>query len=246
MKKKTTATQGEGWHLVLGGSGGIGFAFAKWLAQRRCRLVVVSRHLKALNSARDRLLAVGAPEVMTIAGNLLEHTFRSKMYRQLARLEISTVFVGGPSPPSGELHTVSDKDISGACECCLAYPLEIMQFLDKHRQRLPKRLILLSSSASKESLASHPFYLSAIFRRMAETMLNSYARENGGRISVNVWRPRVVYTRLAKQYAQTLEPLPHGDSLPARLQIAFNSRRIPTPDTFVCQAIIRTPLLHEI
>ena len=238
MKSKTTRTQDEGWHLVLGGSDGIGFAFAKWLSERRRRLVVVSRGREHLVLARKELLALGAAEVRTVAGDLLQQAFRSHLFRRLSKLPLSTIFIGGPSPRAGAIGDITGKQIESAAQSCLAYPVHVMSFAIANSCKNRLTVVFLSSSASREGLADHPFLLSAAFRRAAEqTLRRMAALRVEDRMKLVILRPSVVYTRLAMAYAQGLPSLQHNDSLLNRLRARFHCTIIPSPDEYIRRAV---------
>jgi nucleoside-diphosphate-sugar epimerase len=238
MKKKATAAQVDGWHLVLGGSDGIGFAFAKWLSERRRRLVVVSRGREHLALARKRLLALGAAEVRTVAGDVLQQPFRSRLFLSLSELPLSTIFIGGPSPLAGSIREITGKEIESAAQSCLAYPVHVMSFAIANGCNNRLTVVFLSSSASREELADHPFFLSAAFRRSAEQTLKrmaSFRAEDC--MKLVILRPSVVYTRLAMAYAQGLPSLQHNDSLLNRLRVRFHCTTVPSPDEYIRRAV---------
>ena len=86
-------------HLVLGGSQGIGFAYAAKMAKNGDALAIVGRRKDPLVQAKDRLTRLGASSVATLAGDLLDPAFREviKNFRPVC----DSVLVGGPSPPLG-------------------------------------------------------------------------------------------------------------------------------------------------
>lgn len=245
MKKKTTAAQGDGWHLILGGSDGIGFAFANCLAEHRSRLIVVARSRERLSRARAKLLASGAAEVRVLHGDLLNEQFRAKLFRRVSTFRLSMIFIGGPSPPAGTIADISSKEIEAAARSCLAYPTDVMRFALSLRCSMgldPLKVIFLSSSASRDDLADHPFFLSALFRSAAERLLKRIAALRvDEQVELLIWRPTVVYTRLAKAYASTLPSLAPDDSLRDRLRRAFHSA-VPSPSEYIQSIVDCSPL----
>jgi NADP-dependent 3-hydroxy acid dehydrogenase YdfG len=224
---------GSDYTLVLGGSAGIGFAFAEWCARKSQRLVVVGRHRPRLQKAGQALLAAGADEVICIGGDVLDPRFRSKLLSQLTEKRISTVFIGGPSPPARGASTVDWRSLQQTSEICLVYPVHILSSILAGGPT-NVHFIFLSSSAARERLENHPFFLSASLRRTAEVVLkNLVAERSNGDISLSIWRPKVVYTNLAKRYAHLLPARGHGDSPLSRLERRFGVLAIPSPEEFV-------------
>ena len=227
MKRLATYT------LVLGGSAGIGFAFAEWCANKSRRIIIVGRYKARLRKARERLLKSGATEVICISGDLVDPRFRSSLLSRLAEKRLSTVFIGGPNPPSGHPSSVDWRSAQRACEICIIYPLQIVSSLVQQRSN-GTNIIFLSSSAARERLEGHPFFLSAFFRRTAETLLQLYAREHSfASTTFSIWHPKVVYTDLAKRYARALPVRRKQDSLMNRLKQAFGISSLPTARQYV-------------
>lgn len=70
------------WALVTGGSSGIGLAVAKELAQSGLRLIVVGRNEGRLAQAKAELMALGAPEVVTLSVDLAAQGGAERLYRE--------------------------------------------------------------------------------------------------------------------------------------------------------------------
>ncbi len=70
------------WALVTGGSSGIGLAVAKELAQSGLRLIVVGRNEGRLAKAKAELMALGAPEVVTLSVDLAAQGGAERLYRE--------------------------------------------------------------------------------------------------------------------------------------------------------------------
>ena len=85
-------------HLVLGGSQGIGFAYASYMAKHHGHdLTIVSRREDKLAEAKSLLLENGAASVETVSGDLLDPDFRT--YLKNLRSGYDAILVSGPSPP---------------------------------------------------------------------------------------------------------------------------------------------------
>src|ERR1017187_5340067 len=103
MKRGRSMSDSKPWHVVLGGSRGIGFAFASWLAAKRQPLLIVSRDSAQLRTAIFSLERAGAPTPECVAGDLLDPKFRTDLRLRMIARRIRSVFIGGPSPPSGRI-----------------------------------------------------------------------------------------------------------------------------------------------
>jgi NAD(P)-dependent dehydrogenase (short-subunit alcohol dehydrogenase family) len=225
--------------LVLGGSAGIGFAYAEWCAARKRRLIIVARRRSRLANARRELLAAGAKEVICRSGDLLEPRFRKKLLAGLADKHFSSVFIGGPSPPSFSVRMPVWQAARKASETCLVYPVHILDSFLRRRDR-GVEVILLSSSATRERPEKHPFFWSATVRPMAEAVLKALAKEQRElEMAITVWRPKVVDTELARRYAISLPPRDEDDSLVNRLRHQFQVSLIPTPKEYICRMMRR-------
>jgi short-subunit dehydrogenase len=221
--------------LVLGGSTGIGFAFAEWCAAKGRRLILVGRHRPKLTRARNHLIEVGATEVTLRNGDLLDLEFRAKLLDWLNRKHLSTVFIGGPTPPQLDPSGSTWLEAQRAVETCIVYPVHIFGALLKNTS-WETEVIFLSSSAAREKLEGHPFFWSAAIRPAAEKILTALARNRRDRrIKVAVWRPKVVDTDLARRYSTFLPPCGKNDSLTNRLKRQFGVSRLLTPREYVLQ-----------
>lgn len=190
-------------YLVLGGSRGIGFAFARLRAPQSAEFIVVARHLKTLERACDQLRVEGAKKTRAVPLDLSNTGERRKFLRKLAHgPSFDGIFVGGPSPPPGPYNRVTSEMAATAYEVVVQYPLEVMD-LARTTLRRGGTLTILSSSASKEQLFDHEFFLSAAMRRILDTLateLKSVMSDNGQHLIV--WRPKVVLTDLSLSYAK--------------------------------------------
>lgn len=218
---------------MLGGSRGIGFAYASWLAAARQRLLVVARDEARLAVSAERLRAAGASEVRPIAGNLVDASFRARLLQCASISRLGSIFIGGPSPPAGSAEQISTADVAMAYEICMAYPFDIVEAATAGSHAGgPMSIVFLSSSASREPLTGHPFYLSAIFRRSAEKLLTDLIDRRGG-AQLIVLRPTVVWTDLSAAYAARLVlEEPHADPR-AALARRFHVASVPDAQTYV-------------
>lgn len=224
-------------HIVFGGSRGIGFAYAKWLAQRGFRLVIVDQCPDTLALARSQLLAMGSPAVDVHACDLKVADARNAMLQSLDPNDASSIFIRGPSPPAGTVTEVSLVNVETTVNICLLYPTSVFSWLSTaHSARSQRRVILLSSSATEESLLGHPFFLSAVMRRATENLSHGYATAITD-ITLHIWRPQIVLTDLSIAFARTAMADKYSDDKSAVtwLKARFNVRHLPTPDEFVPQ-----------
>src|SRR5437879_5911329 len=91
----------RGLHVVLGGSLGIGYAYALWHAKRGANLLVIARNEASLDTARDSLLGAGAKSVRTFSADLTDPQALQLLWKRLEERELNSLFAGGPSPPAG-------------------------------------------------------------------------------------------------------------------------------------------------
>lgn len=219
--------------LVLGASGGIGFAYAAWCAKAKQRLILVGRRRSKLTAARRQLVGLGATEVISRSGDLMNKSFRSRLLTEFTKRRISRVFIGGPTPPQWSRSWAVWQQAQQACNVCIFYPMQIAEAILKSQSGRVEA-VFLSSSASKEPAKDHPFFWSATVRPLAELALAKLFNEHGGHGSVIfIWRPKVVYTELARQFAKSLPPCGEKDSLLNRLRSHFNASLIPSPEEYV-------------
>jgi hypothetical protein len=79
-----------------------------------------------------------------------------------------------------------------------------------------------------------PFFLSAVFRRALDEILESYEPAfQQSKKNATVWRPRVVWTRLSKRYAEAFAGKVSDDELRVFLSARFAVDDVPTAGEFV-------------
>lgn len=217
-------------HLVLGGSSGLGKAYASFYARRGHVLTVVARDASGLKDVRADLLELGAASVAIEAGDLLDRAFRARLFG--LEMMFDTILVGGPSPPAGNLSAVSAESLQVATEALIMYPFEAARWALSTSLVEKGRLIVLSSSSVNESLCDHPFFLSALLRRTLDQLVGCMADSAKGK-SVTIWKPRVVATRLAVAYASAQVGSKDLPAITRYLQEAFDVEFIPTPEEWV-------------
>lgn len=239
MPNGATPMEAEsGIHAVLGGSAGIGLAYAMWHARRRASLFVVARDERRLDGARSALLQAGASEVGIQPADLVSESDRRQVLQQLESKALVGLFLGGPSPPPGGIEYLAAARLRQACETCLHYPYEFMTWA----LGIPTPLcsfIVLSSKASLEPLRGHQFYASALLRRALDSLIESLRADFERRgTALAVWRPGVVLTPLSEAFARDLTPVPGADSPVRRLAAHFNVSAVPTAADYVEQMLV--------
>lgn len=227
---------GDGpWHVVLGGSRGIGFAFAAWLAKAQHRLIVVARDSPVLYSAAERLRAAGAPAVESTAGDVTDPRFRAALLDRLRTRRIRSVFIGGPSPPAGPAEDVTPENVATGYRVCIEYPFDVVRALAGSRaSERPPAFVFLSSSASREPMRGHPFYISALLRRSAERLLQDVVEKSTGS-SIVVLRPGVIWTELSARYATALAAVEPGRKPREILARRFHVASVPDAETYIAR-----------
>lgn len=223
-------------HIVFGGSRGIGFAYAKWQAFRNSPIIIVARNPDGLDLARAQLLACGSPSVDVHSCDLTSPKSRAELLAHLDSTNASSVFIGGPSPPVGDARSITPQRLSAAIQSSLLYPADVLCWIVQRADVFKEHCttILLSSSATQESTTDHRFFLSSVLRRATEeiaTEMMSKAQMS----HLEIWRPRIVDTDLARSYALDLiaaAATMHSDPIEI-LKEHFETSRIPPADEFV-------------
>lgn len=228
-------------HLVLGGSEGIGFAYAMYYARKGDCLTLVARRQRCLAEARTALLEAGAPVVAVIPNDLLDCSFRTRLSEE--RNSYDSILASGPSPPAGSLDDVLAADsqylLLHGYQAALAYPLEVIRLALDRALKSPGTLYLIGSTASTEPILNSPFFLSASFRRIVDAMaqeLTPRFREQGKRL--RIWRPRVVLTPLSVAYARHEAGRDiNEEEVRALLGETFCVPKVPTGEEYVREQI---------
>lgn len=192
-------------HLILGGSEGIGYAYAEAMAARGGELTLVARRLEPLQAAREALLLAGASVVSLISGDVLSKPFRDVLRNQCKQFD--SIFVSGPSPQPGGLELIEAEDFEmhalDACKSCFVYPLEIMEWALGVGLAIGGRLIVVSSSAISSPVTETHFLLSRLFRSALHELMPAYQEKfNENKKIVKIWKPKAVLTPLAISFAK--------------------------------------------
>lgn len=233
--------------LVLGGTAGIGHAYAMTCANAGHAVYLVARDAAGLSAAATRLGAAGASDVQFCAGDLNDAEFRSSLRTALnakGLLPLRSILIGGPSPPAGTLNQVTLGDMDAGYDICVRYPLEIMRWALEGALAVGGEVIVVSSSVSKEPVPGTRFAVSALFRRTLDELANELQTrfETSGRTLV-IWRPRVVVTRLSLAYAQRLSGAVNMLDQIEFLRRLFDVARVPTAAEFVAAHRIQRRLI---
>lgn len=195
-------------HLVLGGSSGIGLAYAQRHARAGHRLWLVARGEDGLRRAERELLATGAAEVRTTSMDLLDEHALARLFEDVStESSLRTLLVSGPSPPWGRESEVTPEDHELARAICVRYPSYAMDYA---LQALEPGgcLTVVSSSAAQEPPEGHPFHLSAVYRRqLAEISQTVAARLRSSGREFRLLHPPVVLTPLSERFALAQSPL---------------------------------------
>lgn len=194
-------------HLVLGGSQGIGFAYAAHMAARGDNLALVARRPTQLATAKADLLSKGAASVETLIGDLLDPDFRARLKDFGGGYD--SILVSGPSPPVGGLEITAEPNWSRlalqGCRASLVYPVEILEWALGAGLVAHGRLILVSSASAAAEISDTPFLLSRLFRALLHELLPAFeSRFAALSRSLYVWRPTVILTPLSIAFAAQL------------------------------------------
>lgn len=224
------SVEGGPRHLVLGGSTGIGFAYAERYARLGHRLVIVARDAIKLEAAREKLVRTRASSVETRCCDLTTGARQTLLDSVLQTPRFSTVFIGGPGPVAGSSAEICVNDHQSAREACVAYPCEVIDLGD--RLLGPGgRFVILSSSAADEPFPGHRFYLSALYRRELDNCLATRAARLGSlKIDLLILKPKLVLTPLSESYASAIDAHRSPEDTLARI---FTVPKIQTPTEFM-------------
>lgn len=163
--------------LVCGASKGIAYATAVELAREGCALVICSRDAVAIESARARLAALGAP-VVAVAADLattagLERVINAAQTAH-GRVDILVANTGGP--PTGAPLGHDWAAWTAATELLLRSCVELTRaFVPGMRERRWGRVISITSMAVKAPVAS--LVLSNSLRAAVTGFLRTLANE---------------------------------------------------------------------
>ena len=221
-------------YLVLGGSKGIGFEFARIRAPRKAEFVVVARHIRSLEKACDQLRIDGAMEARAVLLDLLETTDRRQFFRSLYDgLGFDGIFVGGPSPPHGHIENVTPKMVATAYEAAVQYPLDALK-LARETLRRNGTVTILSSSASTEPLYRHEFFLSASMRLILDKLVDELRPiMTTEKHDLIMWKPLVVLTDLSMSFAEKYGNVKSDTEAIEWLKLRHGVSEIPTAMEYV-------------
>lgn len=233
-------------HLVLGGSQGIGFAYAMWFAKHGAEVTIVARTACDLDKACAELRTMGA-KAKALVADVLDKQALEDLLESIPRNSLDAIFIGGPSPPPGFLFApsqnapapkigVTPEEFGRATYICLNYPYRVLNWACA-TQQASKLITILSSSASKEPSSHHRFWSSAVLRRALDDIVNDIVQTGVFQGQIDVWRPKVVWTRLAERYAATIVSEEDSATPRERLAADFGLNSIPMPDAYVEQCI---------
>lgn len=190
-------------HLVLGGSRGIGYAYAAHFAELGDALELVARDEVSLSSAVNTLKQTGNSHVSYICCDLTDEDSRAQLISRVKQRRYDRIFIGGPTPPSGILSELSDAEFTQAYQSCLAYPFAFLRWASSLPNAAQLQLVVVSSSAVSKPVQGNPFAASALFRSGLDEVVDVF---RGYFSSLDVWYPDLVWTPLAEAYAARLFP----------------------------------------
>lgn len=220
---------------VLGGTSGIGLAFARFWAKRNASLHLFSRGVAgSVANCIDYLESAGARSVHHkpfTAGSDAEHI---KLVSHLSSIgPFDVIFIGGPSPPAGAENQVTEEHIQSAYKICIAYPLALLRSLSQLVKQNGAAYFLSSSSVDEDPLG-HPFFLSCVFRRSMHSIIDQIKFEKGDLFPQIVYlKPRVVLTPLSIDYGSSLAQSSDLDVIRAALAKKFQVSKVPTADEYI-------------
>ena len=235
------------FHLVLGGTRGIGAAYARSLARQGAQLHILGRETESRAAIERECRDFGSPEVRTEALDLSIPTMFEDWLNRQGNTRFASVFLGGPSPAPGPSARVGRAEHAHAAWVCSALPAMLLQWL---RERAsaddPVELSWLGSSVAGELETDHEFFLSGLYRRTTGAWLRAVAA-TADWLRLAVHEPKVVESGMSLAYAairqgHSIEPDPER-TLPAAERAAlrkflaqhFAVNPVPTADDFIAE-----------
>lgn len=200
------------WAVITGATDGIGFGFAKVLAERGYNIVLISRNAIKLTEKAEELRSAYKIQVRTIAKDFSKSnqnpiSFFADITSQLNDLDVSILINNVGTASSGKFHTNPISDVSGMLSLNI-WPVVYMthNLLPKLMNRSkPSAIINLSSVAGTLGIKGYAVYCGGkafddFFSRNLSEEMNLYRRA-GKSVQVDVLslRPAYVDTPLASQ-----------------------------------------------
>jgi bacilysin biosynthesis oxidoreductase BacG len=139
--------------LIIGGSGGIGFATAQLLAvQGQCRVVIASRAGKRLEEARHRLQGIQT-DAIAIAADVTIAEERIRLFeavdKAFGRLDILVNSVPGAQPASFLQHDIADIE-EGFVKKVVPYLHHMKLAYERMKERRWGRIVHVAGNLWKE------------------------------------------------------------------------------------------------
>lgn len=138
--------------LIVGASGGIGFAAARLLAERGYRVAIASREGPKLKQALERLQEV-QPDALAIAADVTDAKARRRMFervdRECGRLDILINSVPGAAPASFLQHGLQHIE-EGITKKLLPYLDNMRMAFERMKERRWGRIVNVVGNMWKE------------------------------------------------------------------------------------------------
>lgn len=239
------------YHLVLGGTRGIGAAYARLLARQGARLILIGRESGSRNATAQECRELGSSEIRTEAVDLSNATVFNAWLAKQDDARFESVFLGGPSPTPGDWTTVGSSEHAHAAWVCVGLPAMLLQWLrGRTNPDEPVKMVWLGSHVTWELESKHRFFLSGLYRRTTRAWLDSVNSEANW-IRVKILEPKVVESGLSLTYAATRQGRLVGSDPERMLTVTerealrnflaqdFSIVSVPTSDEFVAEQMSR-------
>jgi uncharacterized protein len=159
------------WAVVVGGSDGIGLAFAEELARRGLDLVLVARRRPVLDEAAARLRADHGVAVEVLVADAGRRGGLREIERRTAALEVGLLVVNAALSPVAPFLELSAAEVDAMVDLnCRAAARLAHAFGRRMRERRRGGIVLLSSMAGLQgtALVAHYAATKAYLRVLAE------------------------------------------------------------------------------
>jgi short-subunit dehydrogenase len=173
MNKKTFLSKYGPWAIVTGASDGIGYAFAKQLAECGLNLVLVARNADRLNELAHQVRAKHGSEALVIAADLSTPEGLVEVGRATESVDVGLFVVSAGYGTSGPLLQANLEQERNMLDLnCYAVLQQCVVFGNRLAQRGGGGIILLASLVGRQGVARSAHYAAtkAYVQSLAEAL----------------------------------------------------------------------------
>lgn len=196
------------WALVTGATSGIGFEFAKILAEQGFNLVLVARRSELLNTHASEFNKFYNIDVRVVAIDLTEPNAVQSLYGEVSHLDIGLIIPSAGVDEMGEFLTREYTDLERMIKLNVNVPTELVHiFGNKLSSRKKSGVILVSSLFGYQGIPLFSTYAATkAYILMLGEALSVELKKKG--IDVLVLSPGLTDTPFAQSLEMNLSLLP--------------------------------------